>query len=241
MGKVAALLQPDGTYLYFVNENGTDFEFNRDKLYEYTSVWIEDPENLGMGYTYIINGEKGDVYYSGTFEEEHFDEENESVIYFGVSNWKEMESIIPGFKATDKVGTKTVPGISLIDELKAYTWLNSLGTNMVSEKVNMVPNELIKQGYGGALLKGYTRSGGIIGGSLVLNDLYDDWHTYSGTRLLKVWGYDLVPLGFGAVGGYFLSYPGAISGSVAGDRAKDYFKDQVPTDRDIKAVKGSRQ
>ena len=119
MGKVAALLQPDGSYKYVVNENGDDISIDRETLYGYTSVWIEDPENPGMGYTYIINGENGDKYYSGTFEEEHFDEDTKSVIYFGVSNWKEMESIIPGFKATDKIGTKLFPGISAVDELKA--------------------------------------------------------------------------------------------------------------------------
>ena len=183
MGKIAALLQPDGTYQYVTNVNGTDIPINREDLYKYTSVWIEDPENPGMGYTYIINGDDGDTYYSGTFKDERFDKQNRSMIYLGVDNWNEMESIIPGFSKTDKVGDKIFPELSKVDELKAYSWSKSLASNALSEKVNMVPNELVKQNWGGSLFKYFTKAGGIVGVPLTLNDMRDDWNNYSGYRL----------------------------------------------------------
>ena len=54
MGKVAALLQPDGSYQYVTtNEDGEDVSVNKEELYPYTSVWVEDPVNPGMGYTLL--------------------------------------------------------------------------------------------------------------------------------------------------------------------------------------------
>ena len=239
MGKIAALLQPDGTYQYVTNVNGTDIPINREDLYKYTSVWIEDPENPGMGYTYIINGDDGDTYYSGTFKDERFDKQNRSMIYLGVDNWNEMESIIPGFSKTDKVGDKIFPELSKFDELKAYSWSKSLASNALSEKVNMVPNELVKQNWGGSLFKYFTKAGGIVGVPLTLNDMRDDWNNYSGYRLWQVWSYNGLPLIGGFVGGKPLGIIGAVVGAMAGDRAKDWAKDKIPTDQDIQLTKGS--
>ena len=252
MGKLAALLQPDGTYQYVENVNGTDIQINRDELYKYTSVWIEDPENPGMGYTYIINGDKGDVYYSGSFEDETFVEKNQSVIYSGIDKWSEMESIIPGFHRTDEVGVKNFPGLSLVDELKAYEWSKSLMSNLLTEKVNMVPSELVKQGVGGSIFKGFVRSGGAIGLPSTVNGVINDWNNYSGTRLWKAWAFDMLPAMYGYFGGNAggsIKIPGlnilgeiggAIGGATIGDRLKDYFKDRIPTDHDIEKVKGSK-
>ena len=239
MGKIAALLQPDGTYQYVTNVNGTDIPINREDLYKYTSVWIEDPENPGMGYTYIINGDDGDTYYSGTFKDERFDKQNRSMIYLGVDNWNEMESIIPGFSKTDKVGDKIFPELSKVDELKAYSWSKSLASNALSEKVNMVPNELVKQNWGGSLFKYFTKAGGIVGVPLTLNDMRDDWNNYSGYRLWQAWSYNGLPLIGGFVGGKPLGIIGAVVGAMAGDRAKDWAKDKIPTDQDIQLTKGS--
>ena len=239
MGKIAALLQPDGTYQYVTNVNGTDIPINREDLYKYTSVWIEDPENPGMGYTYIINGDDGDTYYSGTFKDERFDKQNRSMIYLGVDNWNEMESIIPGFSKTDKVGDKIFPELSKVDELKAYSWPKSLASNALSEKVNMVPNELVKQNWGGSLFKYFTKAGGIVGVPLTLNDMRDDWNNYSGYRLWQAWSYNGLPLIGGFVGGKPLGIIGAVVGAMAGDRAKDWAKDKIPTDQDIQLTKGS--
>ena len=239
MGKIAALLQPDGTYQYVTNVNGTDIPINREDLYKYTSVWIEDPENPGMGYTYIINGDDGDTYYSGTFKDERFDKQNRSMIYLGVDNWNEMESIIPGFSKTDKVGDKIFPELSKVDELKAYTWSKSLASNALSEKANMVPNELVKQNWGGPLFKYFTKAGGIVGIPLTLNDMRDDWNNYSGYRLWQAWSYNGLPLIGGFVGGKPLGIIGAVVGAMAGDRAKDWAKDKIPTDQDIQLTKGS--
>ena len=239
MGKIAALLQPDGTYQYVTNVNGTDIPINREDLYKYTSVWIEDPENPGMGYTYIINGDDGDTYYSGTFKDERFDKQNRSMIYLGVDNWNEMESIIPGFSKTDKVGDKIFPELSKVDELKAYSWSKSLASNALSEKANMVPNELVKQNWGGSLFKYFTKAGGIVGVPLTLNDMRDDWNNYSGYRLWQAWSYNGLPLIGGFVGGKPLGIIGAVVGAMAGDRAKDWAKDKIPTDQDIQLTKGS--
>ena len=239
MGKIAALLQPDGTYQYVTNVNGTDIPINREDLYKYTSVWIEDPENPGMGYTYIINGDDGDTYYSGTFKDERFDKQNRSMIYLGVDNWNEMESIIPGFSKTDKVGDKIFPELSKVDELKAYSWSKSLASNALSEKANMVPNELVKQNWGGSLFKYFTKAGGIVGVPLTLNDMIDDWNNYSGYRLWQAWSYNGLPLIGGFVGGKPLGIIGAVVGAMAGDRAKDWAKDKIPTDQDIQLTKGS--
>lgn len=239
MGKIAALLQPDGTYQYVTNVNGTDIPINREDLYKYTSVWIEDPENPGMGYTYIINGDDGDTYYSGTFKDERFDKQNRSMIYLGVDNWNEMESIIPGFSKTDKVGDKIFPELSKVDELKAYSWSKSLVSNALSEKANMVPNELVKQNWGGPLFKYFTKAGGAIGVSLTLSDMMDDWNNYSGYRLWQAWSYNGLPLIGGFVGGKPLGIIGAVVGAMAGDRAKDWAKDKIPTDQDIQLTKGS--
>ena len=239
MGKIAALLQPDGTYQYVTNVNGTDIPINREDLYQYTSVWIEDPENPGMGYTYIVNGDNGDTYYSGTFKDERFDKQNKSMIYLGVDNWDEMESIIPGFHKTEEVGDKIFPGLSWDDELKAYAWSKSLASNALSEKVNMVPNELVKQNWGGPLFKYFTKAGGVIGVPLTLNDMRDDWNNYSGYRLWQAWGYNGLPLLGGLVAGKPFGIIGAVGGAVVGDRAKDWAKDQIPTDQDIQLTKGS--
>ena len=239
MGKIAALLQPDGTYQYVTNVNGTDIPINREDLYKYTSVWIEDPKSPGMGYTYIINGDDGDTYYSGTFKDERFDKQNRSMIYLGVDNWNEMESIIPGFSKTDKVGDKIFPELSKVDELKAYSWSKSLASNALSEKVNMVPNELVKQNWGGSLFKYFTKAGGIVGVPLTLNDMRDDWNNYSGYRLWQAWSYNGLPLIGGFVGGKPLGIIGAVVGAMAGDRAKDWAKDKIPTDQDIQLTKGS--
>ena len=239
MGKIAALLQPDGTYQYVTNVNGTDIPINREDLYKYTSVWIEDPKSPGMGYTYIINGDDGDTYYSGTFKDERFDKQNRSMIYLGVDNWNEMESIIPGFSKTDKVGDKIFPELSKVDELKAYSWSKSLVSNALSEKANMVPNELVKQNWGGSLFKYFTKAGGIVGVPLTLNDMRDDWNNYSGYRLWQAWSYNGLPLIGGFVGGKPLGIIGAVVGAMAGDRAKDWAKDKIPTDQDIQLTKGS--
>ena len=239
MGKIAALLQPDGTYQYVTNVNGTDIPINREDLYKYTSVWIEDPENPGMGYTYIINGDDGDTYYSGTFKDERFDKQNRSMIYLGVDNWNEMESIIPGFSKTDKVGDKIFPELSKVDELKAYSWSKSLVSNALSEKANMVPNELVKQNWGGPLFKYFTKAGGAIGVPLTLSDMMDDWNNYSGYRLWLAWGSDGIPLFGGIAAGKPLGIIGAVVGAMAGDRAKDWAKDKIPTDQDIQLTKGS--
>ena len=241
MGKIAALLQPDGTYQYVTNVNGTDIPINREDLYKYTSVWIEDPENPGMGYTYIINGDDGDTYYSGTFKDERFDKQNRSMIYLGVDNWNEMESIIPGFSKTDKVGDKIFPELSKVDELKAYSWSKSLASNALSEKVNMVPNELVKQNWGSSLFKYFTKAGGIVGVPLTLNDMRDDWNNYSGYRLWLAWGSDGLPLFGGIVAGKSFGVIGAVGGAMAGDRAKDGIKDKIPTDQDIQLTKGSNK
>ena len=239
MGKIAALLQPDGTYQYVTNVNGTDIPINREDLYKYTSVWIEDPKSPGMGYTYIINGDDGDTYYSGTFKDERFDKQNSSMIYLGVDNWNEMESIIPGFSKTDKVGDKIFPELSKVDELKAYSWSKSLASNALSEKVNMVPNELVKQNWGGSLFKYFTKAGGIVGVPLTLNDMRDDWNNYSGYRLWLAWGSDGLPLFGGFAAGKSFGIIGAVGGAMAGDRAKDGIKDKIPTDQDIQLTKGS--
>ena len=239
MGKIAALLQPDGTYQYVTNVNGTDIPINREDLYKYTSVWIEDPKSPGMGYTYIINGDDGDTYYSGTFKDERFDKQNRSMIYLGVDNWNEMESIIPGFSKTDKVGDKIFPELSKVDELKAYSWSKSLASNALSEKVNMVPNELVKQNWGGSLFKYFTKAGGIVGVPLTLNDMRDDWNNYSGYRLWLAWGSDGLPLFGGFAAGKSFGIIGAVGGAMAGDRAKDGIKDKIPTDQDIQLTKGS--
>ncbi len=239
MGKFAALLQPDGTYQYVTNVNGTDIPINREDLYKYTSVWIEDPENPGMGYTYIINGDDGDTYYSGTFKDERFDKQNRSMIYLGVDNWNEMESIIPGFSKTDKVGDKIFPELSKVDELKAYSWSKSLASNALSEKANMVPNELVKQNWGGPLFKYFTKAGGAIGVPLTLSDMMDDWNNYSGYRLWLAWGSDGLPLFGGIAAGKPFGIIGAVGGAMAGDRAKDGIKDKIPTDQDIQLTKGS--
>ena len=239
MGKIAALLQPDGTYQYVTNVNGTDIPINREDLYKYTSVWIEDPKSPGMGYTYIINGDDGDTYYSGTFKDERFDKQNRSMIYLGVDNWNEMESIIPGFSKTDKVGDKIFPELSKVDELKAYSWSKSLASNALSEKVNMVPNELVKQNWGGSLFKYFTKAGGIVGVPLTLNDMRDDWNNYSGYRLWLAWGSDGLPLFGGFAAGKSFGIIGAVGGAMAGDRAKDGIKDKIPTDQDLQLTKGS--
>lgn len=239
MGKIAALLQPDGTYQYVTNVNGTDIPINREDLYKYTSVWIEDPKSPGMGYTYIINGDDGDTYYSGTFKDERFDKQNRSMIYLGVDNWNEMESIIPGFSKTDKVGDKIFPELSKVDELKAYSWSKSLVSNALSEKANMVPNELVKQNWGGPLFKYFTKAGGAIGVPLTLSDMMDDWNNYSGYRLWLAWGSDGIPLFGGIAAGKPFGIIGAVVGAVAGDRAKDWAKDKIPTDQDIQLTKGS--
>ena len=239
MGKIAALLQPDGTYQYVTNVNGTDIPINREDLYKYTSVWIEDPENPGMGYTYIINGDDGDNYYSGTFKDERFNKKNKSMIYLGVDSWDEMASIIPDFHKTEEVGDKIFPGLSLSDGLKAYTWSKSLASNALSEKANMVPNELVKQNWGGSLFKYFTKAGGIVGVPLTLNDMRDDWNNYSGYRLWQAWSYNGLPLIGGFVGGKPLGIIGAVVGAMAGDRAKDWAKDKIPTDQDIQLTKGS--
>lgn len=239
MGKIAALLQPDGTYQYVTNVNGTDIPINREDLYKYTSVWIEDPKSPGMGYTYIINGDDGDTYYSGTFKDERFDKQNRSMIYLGVDNWNEMESIIPGFSKTDKVGDKIFPELSKVDELKAYTWSKSLASNALSEKANMVPNELVKQNWGGPLFKYFTKAGGIVGIPLTLNDMRDDWNNYSGYRLWLAWGSDGLPLFGGIAAGKPFGIIGAVVGAMAGDRAKDWAKDKITTDQDIQLTKGS--
>ena len=239
MGKIAALLQPDGTYQYVTNVNGTDIPINREDLYKYTSVWIEDPKSPGMGYTYIINGDDGDTYYSRTFKDERFDKQNRSMIYLGVDNWNEMESIIPGFSKTDKVGDKIFPELSKVDELKAYSWSKSLASNALSEKVNMVPNELVKQNWGGSLFKYFTKAGGIVGVPLTLNDMRDDWNNYSGYRLWLAWGSDGLPLFGGFAAGKSFGIIGAVGGAMAGDRAKDGIKDKIPTDQDIQLTKGS--
>ena len=241
MGKIAALLQPDGTYQYVTNVNGTDIPINREDLYKYTSVWIEDPKSPGMGYTYIINGDDGDTYYSGTFKDERFDKQNRSMIYLGVDNWNEMESIIPGFSKTDKVGDKIFPELSKVDELKAYSWSKSLASNALSEKVNMVPNELVKQNWGSSLFKYFTKAGGIVGVPLTLNDMRDDWNNYSGYRLWLAWGSDGLPLFGGIVAGKSFGVIGAVGGAMAGDRAKDGIKDKIPTDQDIQLTKGSNK
>ena len=239
MGKIAALLQPDGTYQYVTNVNGTDIPINREDLYKYTSVWIEDPKSPGMGYTYIINGDDGDTYYSGTFKDERFDKQNRSMIYLGVDNWNEMESIIPGFSKTDKVGDKIFPELSKVDELNAYSWSKSLASNALSEKANMVPNELVKQNWGGPLFKYFTKAGGAIGVPLTLSDMMDDWNNYSGYRLWQAWSYNGLPFIGGFVGGKPLGIIGAVVGAMAGDRAKDWAKDKIPTDQDIQLTKGS--
>ncbi|CDA46840.1 hemagglutinin/hemolysin-related protein [Dialister sp. CAG:486] len=239
MGKIAALLQPDGTYQYVTNVNGTDIPINREDLYKYTSVWIEDPKSPGMGYTYIINGDDGDTYYSGTFKDERFDKQNRSMIYLGVDNWNEMESIIPGFSKTDKVGDKIFPELSKVDELKAYSWSKSLASNALSEKANMVPNELVKQNWGGPLFKYFTKAGGAIGVPLTLSDMMDDWNNYSGYRLWLAWGSDGLPLFGGIAAGKPFGIIGAVGGAMAGDRAKDGIKDKIPTDQDIQLTKGS--
>lgn len=239
MGKIAALLQPDGTYQYVTNVNGTDIPINREDLYKYTSVWIEDPENPGMGYTYIINGDDGDTYYSGTFKDERFDKQNRSMIYLGVDSWDEMASIIPDFHKTEEVGDKIFPGLSLSDGVKAYTWSKSLASNALSEKANMVPNELVKQNWGGPLFKYFTKAGGAIGVPLMLNDMMDDWNNYSGYRLWLAWGSDGLPLFGGIAAGKPFGIIGAVGGAMAGDRAKDGIKDKIPTDQDIQLTKGS--
>ena len=239
MGKIAALLQPDGTYQYVTNVNGTDIPINREDLYKYTSVWIEDPKSPGMGYTYIINGDDGDTYYSGTFKDERFDKQNRSMIYLGVDNWNEMESIIPGFSKTDKVGDKIFPELSKVDELKAYSWSKSLASNALSEKANMVPNELVKQNWGGPLFKYFTKAGGAIGVPLTLSDMMDDWNNYSGYRLWLAWRSDGLSLFGGIAAGKPFGIIGAVGGAMAGDRAKDGIKDKIPTDQDIQLTKGS--
>lgn len=239
MGKIAALLQPDGTYQYVTNVNGTDIPINREDLYKYTSVWIEDPENPGMGYTYIINGDDGDTYYSGTFKDERFDKQNRSMIYLGVDSWDEMASIIPDFHKTEEVGDKIFPGLSLSDGVKAYTWSKSLASNALSEKANMVPNELVKQNWGGPLFKYFTKAGGAIGVPLTLNDMMDDWNNYSGYRLWLAWGSDGLPLFGGIAAGKPFGIIGAVVGAMAGDRAKDWAKDKITTDQDIQLTKGS--
>ena len=239
MGKIAALLQPDGTYQYVTNVNGTDIPINREDLYKYTSVWIEDPENPGMGYTYIINGDDGDTYYSGTFKDERFDKQNRSMIYLGVDSWDEMASIIPDFHKTEEVGDKIFPGLSLSDGVKAYTWSKSLASNALSEKANMVPNELVKQNWGGPLFKYFTKAGGAIGVPLTLSDMMDDWNNYSSYRLWLAWGSDGLPLFGGIAAGKPFGIIGAVVGAMAGDRAKDWAKDKIPTDQDIQLTKGS--
>ena len=239
MGKIAALLQPDGTYQYVTNVNGTDIPINREDLYKYASVWIEDPENPGMGYTYIINGDDGDTYYSGTFKDERFDKQNRSMIYLGVDSWDEMASIIPDFHKTEEVGDKIFPGLSLSDGVKAYTWSKSLASNALSEKANMVPNELVKQNWGGPLFKYFTKAGGAIGVPLTLSDMMDDWNNYSSYRLWLAWGSDGLPLFGGIAAGKPFGIIGAVVGAMAGDRAKDWAKDKIPTDQDIQLTKGS--
>lgn len=239
MGKIAALLQSDGTYQYVTNVNGTDIPINREDLYKYTSVWIEDPENPGMGYTYIINGDDGDTYYSGTFKDERFDKQNKSMIYLGVDNWNEMESIIPGFRKTDKVGDKVFPGLSWNNKMKTYTWSKSFASNALSEKVNMVPNELVKQNWGGSLFKYFTKAGGFVGVPLTLNDMNDDWNNYSGYRLWLAWGSDGLSWLGGFAGGAVGDIPGAIAGAMVGDRLKDWAKDEIETDQEQRVAKGS--
>ena len=239
MGMIAALLQPDGSYQYVMNVNGTDIPVNREDLYPYTSVWIEDPKNPGMGYTYIINGKNGDTYYSGTFEKERFDNKNKSMIYFGVNNWDEMKSIIPGFRRTDKIGDRLFSGLSWEDKMEAYTWSKSLVSNAFSEKVNMVPNKLVKQHWGGPLFKYFTKAGGVIGVPLMLNDMSDDWNNYSGYRLWLAWGSDGLSWLGGAVGGAVGNIFGAVGGAMVGDRLKDWAKDNIETDQEQRAVKGS--
>ena len=242
MGKIAALLQPDGTYQYVENVNGTDINRSRDELYQYTSVWIEDPENPGMGYTYIINGDKGDVYYSGTFDEERFDNENKSMIYSGVSNWKEMESIIPGFHHTDKVGDETFPGISWADNLECLAptrsqVLVSLGENTAAEVLNAPWNSAVESLPGSVKtgVKWGLRFGGTAGITFTAIDVIQDYNKYSGWRLGQVLLYDALPVIGGAVGGGVFGAPGAIGGSTMGDYAKIWLKNQVLTDKQIEA------
>lgn len=104
VGKIAALLQEDGTYRYVVYQDGTDTVVQKDDLYPYTSVWIEDPHNPGYGQTWVVNGKAGDAYYSGTFSEERFNNDNKSMIYFNLSDRDEMSTIIPGLKTVQEKG-----------------------------------------------------------------------------------------------------------------------------------------
>lgn len=103
----------------------------------------------------------------------------------------------------------------------------------------MVPNELVKQNWGGSLFKYFTKAGGIVGVPLTLNDMRDDWNNYSGYRLWLAWGSDGLPLFGGFAAGKSFGIIGAVGGAMAGDRAKDGIKDKIPTDQDIQLTKGS--
>ena len=242
VGKIAAVLQSDGTYQYVVNVNGKDTLITKEDLYPYTSVWIEDPNNPGYGQTWVINGPDGDKYYSGTFSEERFDNENGSMIYFNLSDMDEMGNIIPGLQNINKKGddylaidTDTIPVIV------HYDWGKSLGTNLISTKANMIPEYLVdRQKWGGTGFKVVTKAGGILSIGMTLSEMKDDWSTYSRLRLLQAWGVDLLPLGagvaIGAVGG---GIPGAIGGGVLGDFVKDKIKDTIPTDKELESQKFS--
>ena len=110
VGKVAAILQNDGTYQYVINVNGKDVPIKKEELPPYTSVWIEDKAHPGLGQTYIVNGNGTDSYFEGTFSGITFGDAGESPIYHGShTELDELGTVIPGLHPTDTQGTEDLP------------------------------------------------------------------------------------------------------------------------------------
>ena len=186
--------------------------------------------------------------YSGTFDEERFNNENKSMIYSGVSNWKEMESVIPGFHHTDKVGDETFLGLSWADNLECLAptrsqVLISLGENTAAEGLN-APWKMAMEGVSGkvgTVITWQQRLGGPASMAFSAIDVIQDLGSYSAGNLRRALLYDTFPIIDGIIGGQAgveigiigAGTMGAILGSTAGDLLKLSSKDKISTDKQM--------
>lgn len=90
----------------------------------------------------------------------------------------------------------------------------------------------------------FTRTVAKVGGPVsigyLLYDMQNDYQMYSGRELVKAWGANLIPVGFGVGGGFvggFIAGPAGsatfgVLGATFGDRVKDEVKYNLKKDRD---------
>ncbi|WP_171969730.1 hemagglutinin repeat-containing protein [Megasphaera cerevisiae] len=205
VGKVAAILQNDGTYQYVINVNGKDKPISRDEIPQHSSVWIENPNDPGNGQTWIINRENGgDAYFSGTFSDITFNDKTNTAIFSGLNSedWDEMSSIIPDFHTVANKGNDS------------FDFGKSIVTNITVTNASLPADLLGKY----SSVKALGHSSQALGAVWTLNQ---DFHDYEGENLAKALGIDSLgtAIGIGTTYGLttFTTLAGvAIGESVAG-------------------------